>query len=136
MWPAFLPMSAVFAVVAAFRPGIAIASATSSTAVASVAATTNVKVDALTQLRATSIPPLSSTTARVRNWTNAACAAVPVLSSSAVATTHCLAHAIVKATWQTNVVFAMVPASPKERAIARATSKTSAVCAVVTDRLA
>ena len=129
-------MSVACVPVLAFRKASATARAMWKTIVASVAATTNVKVDALTQLRATSIPPLSSTTARVRNWTNAACAAVPVLSSSAVATTHCLAHAIVKATWQTNVVFAMVLASPKERAIARATSKTNAVCAVVTDRLA
>ena len=129
-------MSVACVPVRAFRKASATARAMWKTIVACVAATTNVTVDALTQLRATSIPPLSSTTAHVRNWTNAACAAVPVLSSSAVATTHCLAHAIVRATWQMNVVFAMVPASRKERAIARATLKTSAVCAVVTDRLA
>ena len=125
-----------FVLVRAFQKASAIAKAMWKTIVACAAATTSVRVDAQIQLHATSIPPLFSTTAHVRNWTNAACAAVPVLSSSAVATTHCLAHAIVRATWQTNVEFAMVPASPKERAIARATSKTSAVCAVVTDRLA
>ena len=125
-----------FVLVPAFRKASATAKAMWKTIVVCATATTIVRADAPTQLRATSIQMRCSTMARARNWTNAGCAVVPVLSWSAVATTRCPARAIVRATSKTSAVCAMALAFRREHAIAKATLKTNVEFAAATVRLA